>query len=352
MGVLVNREDLLQLLESVAPGRTDKENIEQSSCVVFQNSLAFTFNDEIACLAPTGLKEALQGAIPGKPLTELLTKIQDEEVYLEQDGEKLLLRIPDKRKPEDKVRFKSSKTTIKLFQKIALPLEQMEYPQEWIPLHEDFLDAVTAVQDCALNKGPFQATCLHIHPKWIEASDGLQIMRFRLPTGVENSLLVRKESIKHITALGMCELGETRQWLHFRNQNQAILSCRRFLEDFPDLTPFLKCSEQEEEITLPRQLQQALERAEILTKELGEKALLEVSLTQNKMKITGRGALGEHTETKKVTYTGKNFAFLISPKTLIAIAKKHNQCFLSEKKLTVKGPNWKYVTRLQQGEKK
>lgn len=352
MGVLVNREDFLQVLESVTPGRTDKENIEQSSCIVFRDGQAFTFNDEVACLTPTGLNGTLRGAIPGKPLTEMLSKIQEEEIHLEQIEEKLTVRVVDGKRHQGNLRFRSGKTTIKLFQNILLPLDKMEYPKEWLPLHEDFLDAVTAVQDCALNKGPFQATCLHIHPKWIESSDGMQIMRFRLPTGVSNPLLVRKESIKHIVSLGMGELGETQQWLHFRNQNGAILSCRRFLEDFPDLTPFLKCAEQEEELTLPSDLQKVLERAEILTKELGEKALLEVSLTPNKLRIVGRGNLGEHTESKKITYSGKGFSFLISPKTLISIAKKHNQCFLSDKKLTVKGPNWKYVTRLQQGEPK
>ena len=46
----VNRQLLLDALMSVTPGLTQKELIEQSSCVVFRNGQVYTFNDESPAL--------------------------------------------------------------------------------------------------------------------------------------------------------------------------------------------------------------------------------------------------------------------------------------------------------------
>ena len=78
----VNRENLLKELESVIPGLSPKEVIEQSSCFVFQDNVITTFNDEIACSIGTALD--IKGAVPAKLLLEVLRKVTDEEVEIKQ----------------------------------------------------------------------------------------------------------------------------------------------------------------------------------------------------------------------------------------------------------------------------
>ena len=45
----VNREDLLIKLETIAPGLSMEDSVEQCKCFVFDGIKAATFNDEIAC---------------------------------------------------------------------------------------------------------------------------------------------------------------------------------------------------------------------------------------------------------------------------------------------------------------
>ena len=49
MSKTINRELFLEQLESVQPGLSTREIIEQSSCYVFRGGEVITFNDEIAC---------------------------------------------------------------------------------------------------------------------------------------------------------------------------------------------------------------------------------------------------------------------------------------------------------------
>ena len=52
----IDREEFLKQLESVLPGYSTKEVIEQSSCFVFKKGRVYTYNDEIACSQTTSLK--------------------------------------------------------------------------------------------------------------------------------------------------------------------------------------------------------------------------------------------------------------------------------------------------------
>ena len=61
----INREELLNQLESVLPGLSTREIIEQSSCFVFMNKEVITYNDEISCSHKSRLD--IEGAIVATP---------------------------------------------------------------------------------------------------------------------------------------------------------------------------------------------------------------------------------------------------------------------------------------------
>ena len=55
----INRMNLLNVLESVHPGLSKRDMVEQSACFVFQGGRVITFNDEIACSLETELSICL-----------------------------------------------------------------------------------------------------------------------------------------------------------------------------------------------------------------------------------------------------------------------------------------------------
>lgn len=329
--IRVKREELLQQLESVQPGLSKRDIVEQSSCFAFKNGLVMAYNDEVACSHKCLL--TITGAVAAEPLIELLRKLPEDDLeFTVEEGE---LRVKGKRRAAG----------ITMEEKILLPIDALEKVEEWKPLHPDFADAIGIVQQCAgTDQTAFKLTCVHIHPKWLEACDNFQMTRYKIKTGITESTLVRQSAIKNIVAFGMSEFAETPSWLHFRNPGGLMLSCRRYVEEYDDLAPYLQVEGKKAQ--LPKGLADAIEKAEIFSSEDSERNEVMVMLRPGKLRIRGLGNTGWYSESKKVGYKGPPINFMIAPKLLKDLTERHNECEISEDRLKVNGGRFVYVACL------
>ncbi len=343
MTVRVNRLEFLSQLESVQPGLSANEFSEQSSSFAFIDGQVMTYNDEVACTSKSLLNGKFKGAVLAKPLLDLLRKLKDEELDLgavESDFE---------------VSHGRKKAWIRMDPEVSMPISAMEKPETWLPLHEDFTEAVAIVQECAgKREDQFDLTCIRMHPKWVESFDGTQLTRYRLKTGVLAPCLLRRDSVKHIIGLDMTEFAETAEWLHFRNPSGLVFSCRRYEEQvFPDLTPLLnECKEGGVPMSLPRDLGASLECAEIFTSVDKENNLVKVKMKPGKIFLRGEGDHGGYTESKDLKYKGAPQQFNVTPKLLIELSKRHTKCLVGDGRLVVNGEKWVYVAWLRKPEEK
>jgi len=333
----VNREELLNQLQSVEPGLSKREVIEQSSCFVFQGGRVMTYNDEIACTYECSLD--IEGAVEAKPLLALLSKLNEQ-----------VVDISISPKGEFLVKGKNKRAGIRIEQEVLLPIGLVEKPKKWTVLPSDFTEAVSIVKECAgKDETQFALTCVHIHPDWIEACDRYQSARYTTKTNVRRPILVRKDSIQFIDALGMEELSETKHWIHFQNKSGLVVSCRRWLEKYPDLTEHYKVKGSA--ITFPKGLSEAAEKAEVFTFESLEENHVTINLQPGKLQLTGRGVSGYYQERKTVKYNGPSFSFTIAPLLLGDLVKKHNKCLLSKGTLKVSTGKYTYISVLQVAKK-
>jgi len=331
----INREEFLKQLESVLPGLSTKEVIEQSSCFIFKNKTVSTYNDEIACSQKSLLK--IEGAVPAMPLISILRKLKEDELEISANDTNSQVMIKAKQK----------RSGINMEQDILLPIEAVDKPKKWKKLPDNFADAIAIVQPCAgTNETQFAMTCVHITSKWIEACDNHQVSRFRIKTDVDNPILIRKESIKHIVSLDMVEFSETKHWIHFRNSDGLTLSCRHWVDDYPsdDITQVLKT--EGKPLSLPKGLREAVEKCEIFSSENTDDSNVLVNIKKGKFKITGKGTSGWFTEIKKSKYDGESLQFTIPPKLLVELVQHYNECEVSSSRLKVKGSKFVYVTVL------
>lgn len=334
----IKREELLQQLEAVQPGISKREIIEQSSCFIFKDGQVITYNDEVACRYKTDL--GVEGAVQSEQFLTMLNKLKEEELEVVQENGEIILV------------GKGRKAGFRMEADITLPVHKVETPEEWHPLHEDFTDAINIVQQCAgRDESRFTLTCVHLHPKWVEACDNEQLSRYRIKTSLSASTLVKQQSLKHIVTLGMTEISETQAWLHFRNSAGLVLSCRRYVEDYPDLTPLLEVKGAA--AVLPKGLAEAADRAEVFSGEDDDNNKVTVELRTGKCRIRGEGANGWYSETKPLKYSGVDLKFRIAPKLLAEIVRRHNECELNIGKLKVDGGKFVYVSCLgvPEGEK-
>lgn len=329
----INREEFLKELEAVLAGLSSREIIEQSSCFVFKDKKVFTYNDEIACSLDSCLR--ITGAVQATPLVAILRKLKEEELTVTENEGEIVFQ------------GKGRRTGIRMEEEIMLPIDSIERPKKWKDLPEDFAEGVAMVCECASkNESHFELTCIHITPKWIEACDNYQASRYRMLIPIKQNVLIRRESLKYISALEMTEFSETKKWIHFRNAIGLILSCRRYVEEFPSIGKVLKVKGVP--VVLPKGLKDAAEKAEIFSAESAEDSSVSIHLKKNKLRIKGVGASGFYEEIKRVKYDGKDLRFRIPPKLLIEVIQRHTNCQITKGQLKIKMGKLTYVTALDE----
>lgn len=332
----VNREQLLQQLELVSPGLSQREIVEQSSCFVFKDGLIQTFNDEISCTHETDVK--LSGAVQAKQLIQILRKLTEETVEIHQSKGELIIEGKGKKR----------ETHINMESEIELPVDQVEKPEKWKKLPEEFTTAVSMVQHCAgKDEQTFWPLCIHITAEHIEACDNEQMARYHVAMPVSEPFLVRRDSLVNITSLDVTGFSEGKAWIHFRNKKGFVISFRREDADYPDLTPYFKVKKDSTQTRLPKQLSEVCERAEIFSADNPEENQVSVILRPGKLVIHGKGVSGWHREIKGLkSYKGPKMRFSISPSLLTEIVMKHPDCTISTSKLVVKAPQFSYSASL------
>lgn len=327
----VNRNEFLNVLESIQAGLTTKDVIEQSSCFAFHKGWVYTFNDEISCRRKSPLK--LSGAVQAGPLLAILRKLPEDEVdVLTEDG--FLV-----------IKGKGRRSRVRMQEDVVLPFDKVEIPDEWKTLHTDFQDAVYVANQCVgKDESQYQTTCIHITKKYIEACDNHQAVRYKIKTPISEDFLVRGASIKHIISLDMTEFCESDSWIHFRNPTGLIYSCRRDLQEYEPLDDLLDL--EGEEVTLPKGLIDASSRAETFSAENADNNEVMIKIEDDRLTIEGIGVSGDHKEIKKVKYQGPMIAFTVGPKLLVELVKRYNDCILSPERLKVDTGKFQYIVAL------
>lgn len=326
----IKRQEFLQTLELVQPGLALKSGgIQQSSCFLFQKGTVSTFNGNVACWHPLKLN-GLQGAVPGEALLKILHKLVDEELDLEIEDNKFII------KGVGTARLRMEKD-------IHSPIGEIDTPKTWVKLPEDFLDACNLTADCCgkNEKTDFGLSCVHLHPQFIESSDNFRVIRYRLQTGVKGPRFISGSVVKQLSLLGVTQMAETDTWLHFKNSQGLLIACRGYSFDWPDLKQLLKL--EGIQAVLAKGVSDACSRAEVFSSEDKDSNDIRVELRRDRMSIVGVGVSGDYTEVKKVKYDGPAIAFIITPTLLMELVDKYNEVYVSERRLLVTGEKFRYV---------
>lgn len=330
----IKREELVKQLVSVMPGLSAQEILEQSSCFVFLTNKVVTFNGDAACWIPCCLK--IRGAIQATTLLDILKARPEEILNITPSSKKLIIRGKGQRT-----------TRIAMQTEITLPFREVKEPKKWNTLPSDFLEAINLVYRCCGNDQEHLETFVHIDKNQIEAIGEHQIGHYKTKLHLDGGIIVHKDSIKHVVPLGMTEFGVTRKWIHFRNSADVVLSCHRWPgeEDYPDTNKVVS-AKKGKRINLPRGLDKAVSRASIFSRENPEDTDIEIKLQAGKVLCKGEGIQGDHRESRKVQYSGKNLTFTISPTLLTDLCRKHTEAWITPTTLTVKSGNFTFITTL------
>lgn len=336
----ISREALLSILESVQPGLAQREIVEQGSCFVFmgEDGRVWTYNDEIACSCESPLN--ITGAVQAQPLLDVLRKMNEETIKFKvADGELIITGA-------------MKQVGVRMEAEVLLPVADIELPSDddWKELPKKFCEAIGLVERCAArDESTFALACVHIHPKHIEAYDNIQMGRYKLKMPVSEHILIRRNSIKHIYQLGVHEMAETRSWIHFRNPNGLVFSCRKTLMSELDSASALDVDSivnfSGQVTAFPKGLTAATERAQVFSATNSDGNLVTVELKNQKLRIKGRGVNGWYMEVTSCAYDGAECSFMIDPE-LLRLLTQYEQCEITEGRMKVEVGKFVYVTCL------
>lgn len=368
----IKREEFLNDLHMVRAGLSSKELLEQSNCFVFKDGYVFTYNDEIACHKKTDM--ILGGAVPAQKLLASLEKLKNDEwleVYHNPDGQlefrNLVYSKTDKKWFRGTRNFSFTRDV-----EILLPVEKItdEMPKEnqWGKLPENFSNVIDKVKDCVSSNEAdnWSLTCVHIHPKWIEACNNLQLMRYHVALGHKVPILIRGVAISNIVGLGMTHISASPNWIHFKNGNGLVYSARKFVDPFPaGMDEVLVVNGKK--ITLPQTLVNAGEIAALWGADhiQGVETTLTFRLAPPKqgarngsVLIEGRGLSGDfYKETLPCAYSGPPLEFMLTPSLLKHIVSNYRDAQITDRKLKAvggvpgKSGYWEYVSVLSRPKK-
>lgn len=331
----IEREKILCDLKRTEPGLSDRDVVEQSGCFVFKDKRIMTFNDEIACSCETELD--INGAVKANQFLKILEKLREKYIDISETEKEILIKGQGNRR-----------IGIVKDSKILMPIEKLEIPKKWKKLPDDFSEAIEFVQECAgKDEASFSLTCIHVHPKFVEAFDNYQLARYNTKTDLKSEFLVRQVSIRAIVSMAMSKFSEGKNWIHFKNDDGLILSCRRWKDEYLDCSQIVKA--EGEPVVLPKSLIEGSDRAEVFSEDNTKQGNIKVDISKGWVELRGEGTYGWYSEKRKIKdYDGKSYSFMIHPRMLIQLLKRQNECLISEKLLKVqsKGNKSVYVTSL------
>lgn len=320
----VNRANFIKALESVKSGLDTKGIIEQSTCFVFKNGEVVTFNDKLSCKGPSLLDPTFEGAVQGQKLLDNLNKWKEEEIEVKPKSNEISFLGKGDRE-----------ASVRLESKITLPISAVEEPVEWQRLNKDFMQALEVASQCtSKDESQFKITCVHIDPKYVEAGDNYQICRWNMKTRFKCPTLIRYDTVRHLTSVEMIEFSETKSWVHFKNANNLVISCKKYtdVEKYPDWSKYLEVTDTIP-ITFPEGLVEEAKAAQDFSSENADNNQIKINIKDGRLMVRGDGVTGRYKHSIKMDYVGSPISFLIPPQVLVDIVKKHNKCLISSNRL-------------------
>lgn len=327
--------DLKRTLELVKPGLARKELLEQSTSIIFRKNHIFTFNDEVAVVAP--LDTGITGAVPSDPLYAFLGKL----------GEGADINIESQ---ENEFKFSSGRNRagIRRDEEIKLPLdEEIPEPEEWEELPEKFLEALRRILFSCSGSGHRPIlTCIHITEDWMESCDGYRMTRAKIQWGSEDNLCIVGKNLEKLSQYSPSHFGFSPNWIQFKNKDGVRYAVRIVDGEYPDLDKFTEV--EGEEVEFPPEMENALDWAAVIVdSSIKFTQKIDVSIGKGQCTVKGEGPEGWAEQSVRMKYSGKPIIFQAHPQMLKEMVKLARKITIGDKSVKIEAEDFVHIVSLE-----
>lgn len=323
---------LLAKLNECAAGLDNKPELEQSNCFVFKGGRVYTFNGEILVSAESPIP--FDAAVNAQEFLGVISKLPDEEIDVSLRGNEL------------RVKGARRSAGIAAGLEIALPIDVVPAPDKWKKVGEGLAGALQqAAKVAGKDETQYLATCVNVAPDKVEACDTVRMIRVDMPTGLTGRLLVPAATLERIAGIELVKVAVGDGWLHFKTGAGSSVSVRADPQEYHDGLDTLLELEGPEDVVLPANLREILERAEVFLA-AGDEALVNVKIAENELTLTSRKEGGWYREKKRVRYAGRPLHFDINPKFLVDVLKHTRDVKVDDRRMAIAYDRTRFVVAL------
>lgn len=311
-----------RILNLLKPGLSNTGDIEGTDNYIFVDDRIITYNDSISVQFP--FEHSIEGMINADKLEKVVSKlkgsvsvnINDNEIIIKSGTIKSGLRI-DFEIPE--------------FLEDVYDLSEIE----WEEAPEKFIEKLIFCSYSAAKEtdNPL-VTCVHIVDDFVEATNNLKITKCTFDKKISDECFVPANCVRQMRGFKAEEYAIDGAWIHFRNSEGCVFSCRRYKGEFLNTEKIYEIKGKK--IEIPEKLKGAVERAKIFN----EDEQISILITGKGIRVKGVDSLGWLTEMIKVKNDCDKIRFEIHPQSLIEIIEGHNECILSDNFIRFNGDDW------------
>lgn len=333
----VDKQKLKEALEKVKPGLANKEQIEQSTSFAFIKGRVVTYNDEVSLSHPVpGLN--LTGAILAENLYKFLNNLKRDTLTMDLVDNEVILHSG------------GAKAGLLLQAEIKLPLQdEIGEPKNWVRMPEHLLEGIAfCMTSCGKDMSRPKLTCVHVNKEgYIQGSDSYRIANYEIgePLPVATFLLPATSAVE-VVKLKPIEITKGKSWVHFRTEDDTIISCRLLQDTYPSAGGFFK--EEGVRVVFPKITEDILKRAQVFSKRdhlLDES--VHITIGEGKFIMSSRSETGWFKEKVIAKYNGTPVEFDITPYLLKGILAETREFKYNKDRLIFRGERWFYVSMLR-----
>jgi len=322
----LDREELLKVLAAVRPGIAKKEIILQATHIIFTGDAVATYNDSICIIHP--YETDFQCSVQGEEFYKALESINEKEVEIIVEEKQVRIKsrrtkaglstlVGEKEKVEGMIQNLREKTSVKRF---------------WRKLPGDFVQGVFLCMFSTskdMTKGV--RCCVATRNNEIFSTDNLRLSKYVM-NGSMDSVLIPSKTAVELVKYDLTRYGVSEGWTHFLTKDNVMFNCRTMAGDYPfdAINRFFRPPE--EEIILPKELQDAMKAAAVFAAgDVDIAKMIEVKIKGNKITCKSEKERGWMEKELDVEGDVDDVVFYINPIFMAQILEKSTSLFLIQK---------------------
>lgn len=328
----VNRKELLTALDKVSKTAQNRSSL-QGDCVLFKNSSVWGCSGEVFVKVP--MIDVGEGAVHTKTLFNMLKKIKDDEVDIEDKIHTFVIKYAERSQLEVK--------------KEKIQCDPANFPGmgESKELPEEFTENLKSALFCADKSDETNIrTGVHVNNKVIEATNGRRMYCKYLSQDVPEMVLPCSSVEKLIKNKPKAvSINDKSNWGVFVDKDGSLIGCRLLAGEYLDTSKVIP--ENTTQIKLPDGIVEAIERIVSLLKSGCGMYRLNCYSEEGQMKIKAEGEYGAIHESLSMS-ENVNFDFCANPEYFLEAVKREDTIYIADNgnTLLVKGDDFIYLIAL------